>query len=365
VKRALMVGPVPPPFGGIAAVISDIVNSDLSDEYSFDIFDRSDIPPGGFFKRNLLRAKRFWAFLKQTQPGNYDFVHIHSADPAFLGTILFTLLAKARGLKVLTHMHGTDWDDFYTKAPTIRKMYTRFGFSLPDKIVVLYRLWSENIKKLTPKADVRVIRNLIHEPPPVAPRAVEELKRKLTISSTDFVVLTVGSVGWRKGSFDIMRVAQQVIQDRSDVIFVLVGGGEKPGEMAQALRMASEPDLIDRVRVVGETPRSKIPLYLKMAHVFLLPSYIEGMPISIIEAMAHGIAVITTPVGGIPDLLTDEESGVFIPPGAPERIAEAVIRLKEDSESRNRLARAGRRVFEEQFEFSKGIEEIRELYREL
>ncbi len=364
-KRVLMVGPAPPPFGGIASVISDIVNSDLKEEYSFDVFYRSDIPAGCFLDRNMIRLRRFWAFLKQAKSGNYDFAHIHSADLAFLGSILFALLAKACGLKVLMHMHGTDWDEFYSKAPTVRRLYTRVGFYLPDKIVVLYRRWLSNIKGLNPNADVRVIRNLIHKPLPVTPLEVEALKRKVGIEPSDFVALTVGSVGWRKGSFDIVQAAPEAIREDPEILFVLVGGGERPGEMQQVLEMVSERGLTDRVRVIGEVERSKIPVFLRAAHVFLLPSYIEGMPISIIEAMAHGLPVITTPVGGVPDMVTNQESGLLIPPGAPARIAETVIMLKKDPALRMRLAEAGRRVFEKQFEFSRGIEEIRDLYREL
>jgi glycosyltransferase involved in cell wall biosynthesis len=96
--------------------------------------------------------------------------------------------------------------------------------------------------------------------------------------------------------------------------------------------------------------------------MFLLPSFIEGMPISIIEAMQWGVPVIATRVAAIPDMIEDEVSGLLIHPGKPDEIASAVLRVRRDSALRQQLSQGGKKVFGERFEFSRGIERIRHLY---
>jgi hypothetical protein len=203
VQHILVVGPVPPPYGGIASVIEDIANSDLSKEYVFEIFDRSAVfPPGaeGLIGKNLFRAKRFLRFFKKVRSGKYHFVHVHSSDPVFLGTTIFMLLSRLAGAKILLHVHGTDWTSFYSEAPLFKKIYTWIGLRLPDKIVVLYQLWVDKIRNLRPTADVRVLRNFIHARNPPDTSEIEAARESLGLTKDHFVVLTVGSVGKNKGS---------------------------------------------------------------------------------------------------------------------------------------------------------------------
>jgi len=230
-------------------------------------------------------------------------------------------------------------------------------------MVVLYSRWAENIKKLCPTADVLVIRNLIHDQEAPQPAEVQQLKEKLGLTEEHFVVLTIGYVGWRKGSYVILDAVPQVASQDPSVRFVLVGSEEFPGEMAQLTQRVDKENLAAWVTFTGELERSKANLFYSLADVYLLPSFIEGMPITIIEALRSGLPVISTRVGGIPDMIEDRISGLLLNPGAPEEIAEAVLLLKRDSELRKKLAEGARRTFDEKFEFSKGIEEIREAYR--
>jgi glycosyltransferase involved in cell wall biosynthesis len=361
-KRVLMVGPIPPPFGGIASVISDIVHSKLKDDYQFDLFSRSETAEGGFFRRNLFRLRRLGAFLKTLVHRRYAFIHIHSADPNFVGSILFILAARLCRTKSLLHMHGTDWDDFYTNAGPKMRACIRWGVRQPDRIAVLYPLWAEKIRELAPGTDPVVIRNLtpdVQRPPESEIRAI---RADLGVAPEDFLVLMVGSVGRRKGCFEIIKAASIIAHTSDRIKFVLVGGEENPGEWDDLQDQTQFYQTGRSILFTGETPRDKISAYLAAADVFLLPSFVEGMPISILEAMSAGLLVISTPVGAVPEMIEDEKTGLLISPGNPDEIASAVMRSALDGELRARLSSAARETFLGKYEFSRGIEEIRRIY---
>lgn len=367
-KRILVVGPVPPPFGGIASLIEDIVHSDLARQYSFDVFERSaGFPPqvSGPISRNLFRFRRFARFFRKLRSARYHCVHIHSADPAFLGTTIFMFLARLAGVKVLLHLQGTDWEWFYPNAPLVRRLYTRVGFCFPTKILVLYSLWAEKIRTLCAWADVQVMRNFIPDTDPPHPMEVERTREHLDLDAGDFVVVSVGMVGKRKGSFEILKAVPRVVAEDDSVKFVFVGKEEKTGEMDQLTEIIETEKLHACVRMTGEIKRDAVPLHLAIADAFLLPSFVEGMPIAIIEAFRSGLPVISTRVNAIPDMIEDGVSGLLLNPGAPDEIAEAVLRLRRDDGLRRRLTKEAKRAFEEKFEVSRVIEELRTVYRNI
>jgi glycosyltransferase involved in cell wall biosynthesis len=347
--------------------MSTIIESELSQEYTFDTFNRSDLPQDlhGRIRKALFKIGRLRSFFTKLRAGGYEFTHIHSADSAFLGTIVFMLAARVAGTKILLHMHGTDWDIFYTRSSGFKKFCIKAALWLPKLTIVLYRLWAENIRKIYPSMEIRVVRNLIHRTAAPDPVGIQQLRGRLGLAPNDFVVVTVGTVGRRKGSFEIVQAAERVASLDQAIKFVLVGGEERPGEMEQLNALIHDRDLKARVILTGETPRDNVPLFLGLADVFLLPSFIEGMPMAIIEAMQQGLPVISTRVGGIPEMLDERQSGILIHPGAPDEIMEAVSLLKNDHQLRNRLSEGARKAFDEKFEVTAGIQEIRSLYETL
>jgi glycosyltransferase involved in cell wall biosynthesis len=364
-KKILMLGPVPPPTGGIASVMQDIIHSELASEFDFELFPRLDLPQEilGSVGRNVFRFRRFLRFYRKVQEHDYFLVHIHSPDEAFVGSVAFMFLTRLARSKALLHMHGTDWDEFYTKKSFIRKMFTKYGLYLADQIVALYSQWVVNVRQLCPTAKVQVLRNLVHRQDPPEPAAVQGLREELGLGAKNFVVLTVGYVGWRKGSFEILKAVPQIVSKDDSIRFVFVGSEENPGEMAQLMDQVERQGLQRWVTFTGEVVREKVSLFYGLADIYLLPSFIEGMPISIIEALRSALPVISTRIAGIPDMIEDGMSGLLIEPGAPEAIAQAVLALKSDPDLCKRLAAGAKRTFEEKFEFSGGIEEVRKLYR--
>lgn len=292
-------------------------------------------------------------------------VHIHSADPAFLGTTILMGLSRLARAPILLHMHGTEWEAFYPEAPLFRKLYTRLGLLLPHRIIVLYALWQKELERLRVPAAVEVLPNFIHRSEPPTLDRQEDARRWLELEENSFVVVTVGTVGWRKGSFDILKAIPQVVEQDTSVRFVLAGGEEKPGEWDQLMEIVKSRRLDSWVRFTGEVPRERIQGILAVGHVFLLPSYIEGMPIAIIEAMRGGLPVISTRVNAIPEVIENGVSGILIDPGDPRAIAEAVLTLRGNPSLRERLSRGATQAFEERFELTRAMDRLRAVYEQV
>jgi len=367
-KRILLVGPVPPPFGGIASVMEDILSSDLSRDYEIEVLS-GPVPYPQWARTTLTRSLfRIWwlvAFLGRLIARRYDVAHIQSSGSGFLGNAVYALLARLTSAKVLFHLHGTDWDYFYTSAPPTRRRLIRWGLALPHCIVVLYSLWADKLRAIGLKQPIAVARNFVHDEPQPERSLILQTREELGLRDSDFIVLFVGSVGWRKGVFDILKAVPLVAAEDQSIRFVLAGGEEDPGEMEQILGIVRTERLERWVTALGEIERSTVPALLGLAELFLLPSHIEGMPISIIEALRSGVPVVSTPVGAIPEMIEDHVSGILVTPGQPVRIAQAVLELRRDDSLRARVGAAGRGVFLEKFEYSKGIDEIRALYQSL
>lgn len=364
-QRILLVGPVPPPFGGIASVLEEILQSKLAETYEFSVFPRTEWAPRvarSPWMRNVQRYERLIRFFKQIRDGRYDLVHLHSADPVFAGSVVFMVLARVAHVPVLLHLHGTDWSDFYGNVSKGQKVLIRWGLKVPQRIVVLYSNWAANILRLVPQADVRVVPNRINPRPLPDEALVEGIRIRLSLRREHLVCLSLGSVGWRKGSFDILDAVPQVVRHADHVRFVLVGGEENAGEMKRLCNRVKARDLGRWVILTGEVERERSFAYLSIADLLLLPSYIEGMPIAILEAMQAGKPVISTPVGGIPETIDDGISGLLVAPGAPDQIAAAVLKLLQDPALRNRMGFAAQKAFRERFDLDEGLGDLKAAY---
>jgi glycosyltransferase involved in cell wall biosynthesis len=192
-----------------------------------------------------------------------------------------------------------------------------------------------------------VLHNPVHAPPVVPNAAAREC-----------AILTLGVLGERKGTYDILRAVPLVLDQCPGAEFWLGGDGDVEGVRAA---IAAAP-WGTRVRLPGWVEGAEKAGYLARAGVFLLPSYAEGLPVAVLEAMAHGLAVITTPVGGIPDAVVDGETGIMVPPGDVPAIARACVSLLRDADLRARLGACARRRVEDRFEVSRVLGELYATY---
>lgn len=169
------------------------------------------------------------------------------------------------------------------------------------------------------------------------------LREKHGLSPDKFLVLCIGQFIDRKGRWVFLEAAREVLKARGDIEFVWIAP-ERP-EAADAKRM-EEFGLGDSFRLIlsADIGASRLELlgFFRAADIFALPSLWEGLPISILEAMAIGLPTISTNVNAIPEAVRNNETGVLIEPGNAAELAQAVLRLRDDGPLRERLSRDGR-----------------------
>ncbi len=187
-----------------------------------------------------------------------------------------------------------------------------------------------------------------------------DVRAELGIPETNLVVGTVAVFRTQKRLADWMQVAARIAARRSDVTFLLVGGGPLENEVRASV---SALGLSDRVRTPGFRPDGR--RLMSAMDVFLMTSQFEGLPIALLEAMSLGKPVVSTRVGGIPEVLVDGEAGLLAPVGAIDELSNCVERLLGDPALRARLGNAGAARVEAEYHVRRRVEAIETLYHEV
>ncbi len=168
------------------------------------------------------------------------------------------------------------------------------------------------------------------------------LCRKFNIPADKFLVLCVGQFIDRKGRWIFLEAARELLKENSDMAFVWISNS-KPSEedlrRAETFGLGENFVLITSDRVGKE--RGDLFNLIRLADVFALPSFVEGLPISLLEAMALGVAVVSTSINGIPEAVKSMETGYLIEPNDVSGLVRAIRVLKTDEKLRENLARAG------------------------
>jgi len=179
---------------------------------------------------------------------------------------------------------------------------------------------------------------------PVSDKA--PVRKELGLPAHKTIALFAGYLMKRKGLYELVEALDRIRKKDPGVMLVMCGGGPEK----QGLRtLIEEKGMQDVVRMTGEVAPEQMSKWMKASDVFVLPSHTEGMPNVVMEAMACGLAVVTTTVGGLPEAIGDCEAGILIPPKDIDALEEAIIRVVDDHRLLARMRLAGRKRAEERF----------------
>ncbi len=269
-----------------------------------------------------------WRILRQ----DLDVVHIHvsergSAFRQAVTTIIVWLLRKP----VIIHTHSAEFHVFYANLPKVLKIGLSWAFCRSTRFIVLSHSWQKfYMENLGLKA-----KQVIILPNPV--RFPLEITRRIDDGKVNFLFL--GRIGERKGAFDLIDAFATMPMDcRQSANLVIAGDGEgqKARDIIEKLNLSEYIHILDWV---DEQQRDEL---LSKANIFVLPSYNEGLPMALLEAMSWGLAPITTPVGGIPELVISGKNGLLVEPGDIQGLSIAMQSLILDRQLKQQLGENAR-----------------------
>jgi len=327
--KILLFGPTPPSVGGITTFMTLLAQSNLRHKYQFLFFDPSKAAPKGTALASkivykILSLFRYALLLFTEKPRT---VHLNSpAHSGFWITSAFLVISKLMARKVLLHIHRGDFHIFYESNGFGGRLLIRRIFGLANTIIILSDRWTDFYSSLTGRPNIEVVPNGI------IPEAFERLGNPRTTYpwGAKRPVLFMGSLCKDKGIYDLIKAVQTVSNMGTDLVLLLAGEPESEMESRELAALCREK--VDRniIFTLGTVSgEQKIDLLLS-AEIFILPSYSEGLPFSLLEAMAAGLSLVVTDVGSMPDIVTDGWNGFVIKPGDYLAMAEKIRLILTD-----------------------------------
>lgn len=351
--RVLVIGPAPAgpdSRGGIATVMAAMANHpDQRFEITIvptflDVSRPRKLTVG---MRGMLRS----ALL--VLGGHVDVLHVHlSHGGSVVRKALPLLAAQWTGTPSVLHCHSFDFGGWFDRLPTSAQRIVRRALPADRWLVLGQQHVGEYANRLRLGSDqIQVLHNAIRVPELPVDQACDDRVHAVML----------GRMGARKGSYDLVAAVGQLEPEIRRRLRVTLAGDGEVDAVAAAVSAARADDTI---QVAGWLdPRQRDDL-LADAHIFLLPSRDEGLPMAVLEAMAAGLAPITTTAGSIGEVISDRVHGLLVDAGSPEQIAAALSELVADETLRTRLGSAARERAAG-FSVSRWYEQLGQLWAEL
>ena len=286
-----------------------------------------------------------------------DVVHAHSY--VFFTSNQCAIARKLIRRPYVLHLHGgVDTEPGSRDA----LLATRFRLkrSLYDSTVGKWTVRSADLVASVSKRDAELAKTLWQlDPRRVSwvPNAVDPHDYDNLSKSEHCNIVFIGRLEPWKGVqlfFDIAKIVQR---QREDVTFTIVGGGS----LGDYVKSASK----ERIKFLGRLPHREIAGVLRDSTLLVIPSFIEGLPTVCLEALASGVPVVASNVGGISEVVMNGETGQLFPPGDARQCSDHILRLIEDEETRTRMGRNGRRLVENEYSWDTVTDKVERMYANL
>jgi len=243
-------------------------------------------------------------------------------------------------LLIIAAQRRPEVKEFYQNSNCFFKFLIRKTLSLPHKVIVLSPSWGKFLESLLPKNRIAVVENFVDL------SQFHTYVRKYDAPERPITVLFVGGAGAiEKGLYDTINAARLVLKQYKDILFVFVACSnmKELGTFIEKEAMASHIKLLGYLH--GD---EKLRIFFE-SDIFILPSYGEGLPITILEAMAAGLPVIATSVGAIPEIIEDGKNGFLTEPGDHVGLAKKILKLARDIKLRQEIGKNNLAKIERQY----------------
>lgn len=327
--------------GGITAVINAYRQTSFWGNWNI-IWIETHIDKSHFTKLfYFLRAfVQFLIHIRTT-----DLVHLHFSEPvSAIRKIPFIVIINLLNKKLIVHFHS-----FSTKTTIYSKFSSvyKYIFSNADRVILLSEYWREELTKKWPELDCKS--DILYNPC-LSVDYIEEKKEN--------IILYAGTLNSRKGYSDLLNAFALITFEYPSWKLVFAGNGEirKAQHLAHDLHIESKTHFLGWLN--GDEKRD----IFQKASIFCLPSYAEGFPMSVLDAFSFGLPIITTPVGGIPDVLTDSVNALIFNQGDIKSMSLCLKRLIDDSVLRHKMANTSIEFANTSFNIETITEKLHNMY---
>ncbi len=343
-----MIGPDFSVVGGMTSLNRMIMeeSSDLADiRFSPSMHQKSLFGRVSLWIRNIVAAP----IIRSTKPPDIVHIHVSTGLSIWRKTSIGNLWSLL-GTPVVYHTHGSKIKEYIGKSSIITRKIIGRRFRKAAMVATLSEGWKEwySITLGLDPDRVSVI------PTPIKIPKKEKLRR-----GTDF--LYSGLMGDRKGTFDLIKAWSQIPKDeRMGINLHLIGNGK----VAEASTLVDKLGIGDSCIVHGWVSEKEKEELIERCGVYVLPSYNEGLPMGLLEAMAWGLAPISSNVGAIPEVISDGENGILVDPGKIGDLSMAIRKMIETPDEVERISKMARRT-SENHDWEKYFENLIKVWREI
>lgn len=346
--KVLMVGPGRNVRGGITEVVNSYYQLGLDEQV--DLKYITSMKDGSIIRKIFIAIKGYFQFYRCLN--SCDIVHIHmAAQASFTRKSIFVKLAHKAGKKIIIHSHAADFDEFFfCQSNEAKQRQIQRIFSKADQVIVLSKEWAEFFSNnVCDSNKIIILHNGV-----ILPEYVKK-------NYSDHNVLFLGRLGKRKGTYDLLKVIPDVLKKIPDVMFYF--GGD--GDIEQCSKIAVKEGFSEHIKFLGWVRGDEKNSYLDKCSIFVLPSYHEGMPMSVLEAMSYGLATISTNAGGIPQIIDNGVDGIRIDAGDINALAKNIESLLLNQEYKTKIAIRGSEKIKSVFNAKSNIIDLCKIYREI
>ncbi len=343
--KVLMIGPDRSVHGGISGVVNNYYDAGITEKV--DLTYIGTMVEGSKLRKLWQAVKAYVKFLAVLP--QYPIVHVNVAsDSSYYRKSLFIKAAKRAGKKIVIHQHGGDFETFYEKEQNERgRAKIRQVLGMGDVFLVLSPVLEQFFKGILDPDRVILFPNAV----PV-PSDIEKKYGKQRI-------LFLGRLCKEKGLRELFSILPQ-LHEQFPQMRLLLGGIWEDEELREEAEKMKEY-VTDLGWLQGEAKKD----YLRISDLFVFPTYFEGQPVSVLEAMAYQCGIIATKVGGIPQMIEPEQTGLLIEPKDPEGLKLALQKLLSDPELCERLGKNARAKVQKEFSIEISLQELIKIYQRL
>lgn len=375
----------PPKWGGAGTIAYYLSNMLAEQKHEVHVITRQEKGTPGHIKNvyihpvKWLHAPLFFtlsyaknAIHKLNELGDFDIVHAYypliSIKEGWFKKIKSPLvsymLGSWRGERMYIkneHFSSMDINDFaICYLAQLFEKYEKLALMKSSAVITLTNFCIKELDEYGVKRDMAVVPGGVdtHMFRPID--CAEEIKRRYDLRKDDALILYTGRLVARKGLEDLLVALALVHKKKKNTKLILVGRGMLKNHLQKlAFRLGISNNLI----FTGPMPTDELVKHYAGADVFVLPSYYEGQGLVLLESMACETPVVATNVGGIPEIVTDGENGLLVEPKKPEQLADAILKIIDDTELRTKLGKNGRETAVKNYDWKIIAEKMEKIYR--